>query len=174
MYRIIRAATVQAQQADLAAAQIEMATMRGELEALRATADRAVATAIRAEDTSEAAWRQLAAAASDAGRADGELSFLRAQHLLDTEDRAVLRMLLRITRKQTRVTDRVYVLFQHGALHSIHSTTESAESAAEAEGAPRDGWTSNKPGAPLPPASEVTWRIQPLPVGGAPSGTSPN
>ncbi|WP_331717994.1 hypothetical protein OG795_32960 (plasmid) [[Kitasatospora] papulosa] len=136
MYRIIRAATAQAQQADLAAAQIEMATMRGELEALRATADRAVATAIRAEDTSEAAWRQLAAAASDAGRADGELSFLRAQHLLDTEDRAVLRMLLRITRKQTRVTDRVYVLFQRGELHSIHSTTESAESAAEAEGAP--------------------------------------
>ncbi|MGW9612657.1 hypothetical protein [Streptomyces diastaticus] len=37
---------------------------------------------------------------------------------------------------------------------------------AEAEGAPRSGWTSLGPGAAMPPAAEVPWRIQPLPLGG--------
>ncbi|MEK8141751.1 hypothetical protein NKH18_01270 [Streptomyces sp. M10(2022)] len=101
--------------------------------------------------------------AQSLGRAEGALEILRAQHLLDTEDRAALRLLLRIARKQARPTDRVFVLFRHGKLHSLHPTQDSAEIAAEAEGAPRSGWTADAPGAAFPPASEVSWRIQQLP-----------
>ncbi|MCA1219269.1 hypothetical protein [Streptomyces sp. 8L] len=87
-----------------------------------------------------------------------------AEILLDSEDRVALRMLLRIVRKQSAGLDRIYALFRHGRLHSVHLSTDDAEAAAEEEGAPRDGWTSHAPGAGLPPASEVTWRIQPLRV----------
>ncbi|MFF7553587.1 hypothetical protein ACFZA9_11955 [Streptomyces olivaceus] len=122
-------------------------------------------TVIRAELTVESLQRELADARARAARAEGELATLRAQHLLDTEDRVVLRTLLRTARKKTRPADRVHVLFQRGALHSIHATHDDAELAAEAEGAPRDGWTADKPGAGRPPAAEVTWRIQALPLG---------
>jgi hypothetical protein len=110
--------------------------------------------------------QDVARANGDAARAEGRLEVLTAQHQLDTEDRATLRMLLRIARKQSRPADRVYVLFRRGELHSLHATQESAEIAAEAEGAPRSGWTANKPGAALPPAAEVAWRVQSLPLGG--------
>lgn len=143
------------------------------LQALRdqAEAAEADATATRAEAAShrqavEELRAALARTTADAARAEGELEALRAQALLDTEDRAALRMLLRTTRKQSRA-NRVYALFRRGQLHSVHATIETAEAAAEAEGASRDGWTTHTPGAALPPAAEVQWRVQPLPLGGA-------
>jgi hypothetical protein len=75
-------------------------------------------------------------------------------------------MLLRAARKQEARADRVYVLFRYGRLHSVHTSREAAEIAAEGEGAPRSGWTSQLPGAAMPPADEVTWRVQPLKLGG--------
>lgn len=120
---------------------------------------------IRAETAVETLRQELADARAATARTEGERDALRAQHLLDTEDRAVLRMLLRTTRKQTRPTDRVHVLFRHGALCSIHASHDAAEMAAEAHGAPRSGWTAAEPGAPLPAAAEVPWRIQALPLG---------
>ncbi|MFE9222610.1 hypothetical protein ACFYN3_40745 [Streptomyces lavendulae] len=98
-------------------------------------------------------------------RDGGELRAMRPEQLLDTEDRAVLRTLLRISRKR-QTAPRVYVLFHRGQLHSVHATVEAAEGAAEAEGAPAGGWTSYTPGAALPSAAEVVWRVQPLPLGG--------
>jgi chromosome segregation ATPase len=92
---------------------------------------------------------------------------LAAAEHLDAEDRVALRMLLRAARRQAGRADRVYVLWRYGRLHSLHATQESAEDAAEAEGAPRSAWVTNQPGAALPPASEVAWRVQPLPLGGA-------
>ncbi|MBB0245050.1 hypothetical protein FNQ90_13260 [Streptomyces alkaliphilus] len=111
-------------------------------------------------------------ARAELARLEGELETLRAQQLLDTEDRAVLRMLLRTARKQRLDRlDRVYVLFRYGALHSVHASLEAAEGTAEAEGASPDGWTSHRPGAGMPSAAEVTWRVQPLALGGRPMTT---
>lgn len=122
---------------------------------------------IRAELAVEQLRKDLRIAQDDAAHARGELDVLRAQHLLDTEDRVVLRALLRTARRQQDRADRVHVLFHHGRLHSVHATHDAAEIVAETEGAPRSGWTAPEPGAALPPASEVTWRIQALPLGGA-------
>lgn len=127
--------------------------------------DLATNAANRAGTTVEELRDALNRAKQDAARLEGELETLRAQSLLDTEDRQALRTLLRTTRKQNSRADRVYVLFHHGNLHSIHPTAEAAEIAAEADGAPRSGWTTHTPGAALPPACEVTWRVQPLPFG---------
>ncbi|MEU3050112.1 hypothetical protein [Streptomyces sp. NPDC006984] len=152
-----------------------MTALRDDLEAARQGRDQALAeaaaatdAAIRAEAVAEQQQCRLDRAHADRGRAEGELDALRAQSLLDTEDRQALRTLLRITRKQQHA-DRVYVLFRHGRLHSVHATLDAAEAAAEAEGAPRSGWTTHPPGAAMPPAAEVTWRVQPLPVGGPPA-----
>ncbi|MGK5497555.1 hypothetical protein [Streptomyces sp. URMC 125] len=161
MFRIIRTTTLAALHAD----RVELAAVRAELEATRAARQaaegREADAAIREEDTAidlEKTRVELAAVRA-------ELETLRAQHLLDTEDRATLRALLRTARKQA-ARNHVYALFRHGQLHSLHATTEAAEEAAEAEGAPREGWTTLKPGAALPPAAEVAWRVQPLPLGG--------
>nr|WP_243274949.1 hypothetical protein [Streptomyces albus] len=124
-------------------------------------------SAIRAELAVEELRDALARSRADAARLEGELEALRAQSLLDNEDRQALRTLLRVTRKQSGQADRVYVLFHRGTLHSVHATSEAAETAAEAEGAAPSGWTAHTPGAALPPASEVLWRVQPLPLGGA-------
>lgn len=129
---------------------------------LRGLHDQAAAARAEAQQHRQAAEKLRA----DLAHAEGELAVLRAQALLDTEDRAALRALLRAARKTSR-TDRVYVLFRRGELHSVHATVEAAEAAAEAEGAPRSGWTAHPPGAALPPAAEVAWRVQPLPLGGA-------
>ncbi|WP_229843299.1 hypothetical protein [Streptomyces chryseus] len=100
------------------------------------------------------------AARAEVETARAEVDEARKQVLLDAEDRVALRMLLRTARKHD--AGRVYVLFHRGRFHSVHTTVEGAEAAAEAEGAPRDGWTAHAPGAALPPAAEVVWRVQPL------------
>lgn len=141
-----------------------LAALRAEVSKIEADA---TVAAIRAGTTVEELRAALTRATTDAARLEGELETLRAQSLLDTEDRQALRMLLRTTRKQNSRAERVYVLFHHGRLHSVHPTVEAAESAAEAEGAPRSGWTTCTPGAAMPPACEVTWRVQPLPLGTA-------
>ncbi|MFD8954611.1 hypothetical protein ACFV0B_37795 [Streptomyces xanthophaeus] len=102
--------------------------------------------------------RDTARAEVETARA--EVDEARKQVLLDAEDRVALRMLLRTARRQD--PSRVHVLFHQGRFHSVHATAEGAEAAAEAEGAPREGWTSTPPGAACPPACEVVWRIQPL------------
>ncbi|MFJ5820122.1 hypothetical protein ACIQGT_40485 [Streptomyces sp. NPDC093108] len=119
---------------------------------------------LRAQDLVETLEKELTAVRQDLAHAQGELSVLRPQHLLDTEDRVALRALLRTARKASEL-DRVFVLFRHGSLHSVHASAEAAEGAAESEGASRSGWTSQAPGAAMPPASEVAWRIQPLKLG---------
>ncbi|WP_228978443.1 hypothetical protein [Streptomyces sp. DH12] len=145
---------------------------RAERDAARTEAATATDSAIRAESVVESQLHQLARshadrlqAERDAARAEGELAALRAQALLDTEDRAVLRALLRTARRRS-TADRVYALFRRGALHSVHATLEAAEAAAEAEGAPRSGWATQPAGAGTPSAAEVAWRVQPLPLGG--------
>lgn len=154
MLRIVRTRTLDALRVDQVAA-ID-------------TAERLAADiAIRAERTVEQLRAQLEEARTEAARTAGELEALRSQQLLDTEDRAALRLLLVATRKQRQTLDRVFVLFRHGALHSVHASADAAEAAAEAEGAPRHGWTAHTPGAALPAAVEVDWRVQPLPLGGA-------
>lgn len=130
--------------------------------------DLATDAAIRAGTTVEELRAALTRATTDAARLEGELEALRAQSLLDTEDRQALRTLLRTTRKQNSRAERVYVLFRFGKQHSIHATADAAEIAAEAEGAARDGWTASTTccdGATVP-ASEVRWRIQPILLGG--------
>ncbi|MFG2395197.1 hypothetical protein ACGFYF_41025 [Streptomyces lavendulae] len=164
MYRIVRSAAYAALLADLDQARAELEQARTALVHARAEAETATDSAIRAEDTAETLYAALGRATATAARAEGELLALRPELLLDTEDRAALRMLLRLTRKQT--VSRVYALYHRGVLHSVHATVEAAEAAAEAEGAPPDGWTAHTPGAALPPAAEVIWRVQPLPLGG--------
>ncbi|MET9466594.1 hypothetical protein ABZY44_17655 [Streptomyces sp. NPDC006544] len=165
MLRILRSRTLRALRAELAQTRTELDQARTDV--LRAGIDAAIVTdsAIRAETTVEELREALARATADIARAEGELLGLRSHALLDTEDRAVLRTLLRTARKQAAALDRVYALFHHGRLHSVHATSADAEAAAESEGAPRDGWTSLAPGSAFPPAAEVTWRIQPLSFG---------
>lgn len=148
MFTLVRTRALRALRADLAEAEADATAARAKINEQR----RNVARYTRAID-----------------RAEGELEALRAQTLLDTEDRAALRMLLRTARKQQAALDRVYVLFHRGALHSVHASLESAEAAAEAEGAPRSGWTTHAPGAALPAAAEVTWCVRPVPLGHAPT-----
>lgn len=136
---------------------------------VRAEAAEAADVALRAElDGAHQAMTALAAehtAELEAVRA--EVDGARAQVLLDAEDRVALRALLRTARRQSLRAVRVYVLFNRGVLHSVHASADAAEAAAEAEGAPRRGWTAYTPGAELPAAAEIDWRIQPLSLGGA-------
>ncbi|MFE2768774.1 hypothetical protein ACFXGD_21495 [Streptomyces albidoflavus] len=176
MYRIIRARTLRALRVDHEA-----------LPQYREEAVTAVRDAVAADLMVDQLSKRLAESAAqiedlravvqrvtrerDDARAErdqehAEVEAARAQVLLDAEDRVALRALLRTARRQSRALDRVHVLFRRGALHSIHASADSAEGAAEAEGAPRSGWTSLGPGAAMPPAAEVPWRIQPLPLGG--------
>ncbi|WP_432247655.1 hypothetical protein ACRAR1_06785 [Streptomyces sanyensis] len=166
MIALVRTRTLRALRTRTTQAETEAAAARGEAEQHRQEACLATDAAIRAETTAEQLRTTLTHTTAEAARLEGELGVLRAQSLLDTEDRQALRTLLRITRKQSAaLSDRVWVLFHHGRLHSLHPTADAAEAAAEAEGAPRSGWTSHTPGAALPPACEVTWRVQPLPLG---------
>ncbi|TWV41326.1 hypothetical protein FRZ03_21325 [Streptomyces misionensis] len=167
MIAVVRTRTLRALRTGLSEAETEAAAARAEGEQHRKEAALATDSAIRAETALEELRAALARTTADAARLEGELEILRAQSLLDTEDRQALRTLLRVTRKQNGRAERVYVLFHRGELHSVHATAEAAESAAEAEGAPRSGWTAHTPGAALPPACEVLWRVQPLPLGNA-------
>ncbi|MFH9106140.1 hypothetical protein ACH4LN_07535 [Streptomyces albus] len=166
MITLIRTRTLNTLRSNLSEAEAAAAAAREEAEQHRAESQHSTDSAIRAELAVEDLQIALARSKADAARLEGELKALRAQSVLDNEDRQTLRTLLRITRKQN-APDRVYVLFRRGQLHSVHATLEAAESAAEAEGAPRSGWSTHTPGAALPPASEVLWRVQPLPLGGA-------
>lgn len=167
MFRLIRTTT-------LAALRAELATARWDRDQAQSDVALVTDSAIRAESVVETQLRELGRARADhieavrdAARVEGELAALRAQVLLDTEDRAALRALLRVVRKQHSRADRVYALFRYGALHSVHATAEAAEAAAEAEGASPSGWTRQRPGAALPLAADAPWRVQPLPLGGA-------
>ncbi|WP_030700936.1 MULTISPECIES: hypothetical protein [unclassified Streptomyces] len=165
MITLIRTRTLDDLRTDLSNREADARAARSKAEQHELERDLAAAAAIRAGATVEELRDALTRATQDAARLEGELETLRAQSLLDTEDRQALRTLLRTTRKQNQRAERVYVLFHHGRLHSVHPTVEAAEIAAEAEGAPRSGWTTHTPGAALPPACEVTWRVQPLPFG---------
>ncbi|EPD91423.1 hypothetical protein HMPREF1486_04991 [Streptomyces sp. HPH0547] len=167
MITLIRTRTLNTLRSSLSEAEAAAAAAREEAEQHRAESEHSTDSAIRAELAVEDLQIALARSKADAARLEGEMKALRAQSVLDNEDRQTLRTLLRITRKQSAQADRVYVLFRRGQLHSVHATLEAAESAAEAEGAPRSGWSTHTPGAALPPASEVLWRVQPLPLGGA-------
>ncbi|MFJ4915888.1 hypothetical protein [Streptomyces sp. NPDC088726] len=167
MIAIVRTRTLRALRADLAYTESCNATERAETDRQARAAELATDSVIRAEATIETLRTALAEAQADAAGARGALAVLETQHQLDTEDRVALRMLLRATRRQHDRMGRVFVLLRFGRLHSVHATQDAAESTAEAEGAPREGWTSTAPGAALPPASEVAWRVQPLPLGGA-------
>ncbi|MFJ4014433.1 hypothetical protein [Streptomyces sp. NPDC090026] len=164
MIALLRTRTLHALRTRTTQAETEAAAARAEAEQHRQEACLATDAAIRAETTAEQLRTTLTHTTAEAARLEGELTALRAQSRLDTEDRQALRTLLRITRKHSTSTDRVWVLFHRGRLHSLHPTADAAEAAAEAEGAPRSGWTSHTPGAALPPACEVTWRVQPLPL----------
>ncbi|MFJ3728656.1 hypothetical protein ACIPYQ_39655 [Streptomyces sp. NPDC090045] len=168
MFRIVRTTALLADRTELAQARFEAETAND--------------SAIRAESTAECLAEQLRQAKRDADAefegmravlrqataerddARAEAEEARAQVLLDAEDRVALRALLRTARRHAAAADRVYVLFHRGRFHSVHTTADGAEAAAEAEGAPRDGWTATVPGAALPPACEVVWRVQPLPL----------
>ncbi|MEV0914983.1 hypothetical protein AB0I93_12025 [Streptomyces sp. NPDC049967] len=163
MITLIRTRTLKALRDSLTRAETEAETARTEADKCLEQSSDMLDQLTRADDVAEELRAELAQSLRDAARLEGELNALRAQSLLDTEDRQALRTLLRVTRKQNSRAERVYVLFHHGRLHSIHPTVEAAETAAEAEGAPRSGWTTHTPGAAMPPACEVTWRVQPLP-----------
>ncbi|MFF5783202.1 hypothetical protein ACFY7Y_40605 [Streptomyces virginiae] len=178
MFRIVRSTTLRTLRS-------ENDQQRTELEQAHTEAGTANDSAIRAEGTAEGLAEQLrrvkqdadaefegmravlkqATGERDAARderdaARAEVEEARAQVLLDAEDRVALRALLRTARRHD--ANRVHVLFHRGRFHSVHATVAGAEAAAEAEGAPRDGWTSTPPGAACPPACEVVWRVQPL------------
>ncbi|SCF79653.1 hypothetical protein [Streptomyces sp. Ncost-T10-10d] len=168
MIAVVRTRTLHALRASRSEAETATAAARAEAEQHQLEGALATDSAIRAESAVEELRAALARTIADAARLEGEVETLRAQSLLDTEDRQALRMLLRTTRKQSTRADRVYVLYRLGEMHSVHATRDAAEIAAEAEGAARDGWTSSTTccdGFPAP-ASEVPWRIRPVPLGG--------
>ncbi|WP_381562927.1 hypothetical protein [Streptomyces eurythermus] len=166
MIAIVRTRTLRALRTDLAAADSAAETARVLAEQHRRDAETATDSAIRAETALEELRAAHARSIADGARAEGELKALRAQALLDTEDRAALRMLLRQARKTTTAQQRVFVLLKRSQFHSVHTTREDAEKAAEREGAHPDGWlTHGAPGTNVP-ASEVLWRIQPVPLKG--------
>ncbi|MFF3928586.1 hypothetical protein [Streptomyces hirsutus] len=165
MIAIVRTRTLHALRAAHTEATRELATWIGDAVQRRQDARRATDSAIRAETALEDLRAQHAALTADAARDAGELETLRAQQLLDTEDRAALRLLLRTSRKTISEQQRVFVLLRRGAFHSVHGTREAAEKAAERDGAHPEGWlTQGSPGTDCP-ATDVLWRIQPADIG---------
>lgn len=166
MIAIVRTRTLRTLRTALADAETAAETARALAERLHQEVEIVADSAIRAETTLEDLRDAYARSIAGAARAEGELETLRAQQLLDTEDRAALRLLLRQTRK-TAAAQRVFVLLKRGQFHSVHGTREAAEEAAEREGAHRDGWlTQGGPGTQCS-GSEVLWRIQPVPLTGS-------
>ncbi|MCX5110673.1 hypothetical protein OOK13_19415 [Streptomyces sp. NBC_00378] len=168
MIAVVRARTLNALRTSLAEAQEAAKTAREEAEQHKWSSELATDSAIRAETALEKIQTTALQRAVDAAHLEGELETLRAQSLLDTEDRQALRTLLRITRKQNSRADRVYVLFRFGELHSVHVTRDAAEIAAETEGASRDGWFTPSTHGTVPAAAEVSWCIRPVQLGCAP------
>ncbi|GAA2218905.1 hypothetical protein [Streptomyces indiaensis] len=165
MIRIVRTKTLRALQAGITEAEAATASARAEAEQRTNDVRRAADSAFRAETALEALRAEHARTVTSAARNEGELQTLRAQQLLDTEDRAALRLLLRTVRKSA-AAQQVFVLLKHGQFHSVHPSRPDAEKAAEREGAHPDGWlTHGAPGTNVP-ASEVLWRIQPTPLAG--------
>ncbi|MFD5656944.1 hypothetical protein [Streptomyces hirsutus] len=165
MITIARTRTLRALRDALTQAEEAAEAARATAEQHRQDAQRTTDSAIRAETALETLRAKHAALVADAARDAGELEALRAQQLLDTEDRAVLRLLLRTTRKTISEQQRVFVLLRRGAFHSVHGTREAAEKAAERDGAHPDGWfTQGSPGTDCP-ATDVLWRIQPTDIG---------
>ncbi|MFD6324211.1 hypothetical protein ACFWOL_15375 [Streptomyces sp. NPDC058442] len=165
MIVIVRTRTLRALRASITEAETATQDARSDAEQHRQDAQTATDSAIRAETALEDLRAEHAALTAATARDAGALETLRAQHLLDTEDRAVLRMLLRTARKTAAAQKRVFVLLKRDRFHSVHTTREDAEKAAEREGAHPDGWlTHGAPGTDCP-ASEVLWRIQPTPIG---------
>ncbi|MEV6141900.1 hypothetical protein [Streptomyces sp. NPDC051992] len=168
MIAIVRTRTLHALRAGASEARAAARAARIKSEQHQLVGDLATDAAIRAESAVETLRAALARTTADAARLEGELEALRAQSLLDTEDRQALRMLLRTARKQGSRADRVYVLLHFGELHSVHISWDEAEIAAEADGAPRTGWaslTTCGDGSPTP-AAGVPWRIRQVPLGG--------
>ncbi|MEW1690862.1 hypothetical protein ACIQOF_03530 [Streptomyces sp. NPDC091265] len=167
MITLVRTRTLDALRADLSQAEAATTAARFKSEQHELERDFATDAVIRAEADLEKLRAALDGAIADAARLEGEVEALRGQSLLDTEDRQALRMLLRATRKQNGRDERVYVLLHFGDVHSVHATRDAAEIAAETEGAPRDGWTSDATCcAATAPVSEIPWRIRPVPLGG--------
>lgn len=148
MIRVIRTRTLRALREDAAEA------ARSE-EGAQTYSDEATKWHRRYEE--EVVRADEAEAAAEALRE--ELATAREQQLLDAEDRVALRMLLRTARKQAVGRDWAFLLWRWGQLHSAHASAESAEAAAEAEGAAPDGWTPQMSGVP---DTEVQWRMQPV------------
>jgi len=164
MIAIVRTRTLRALRASITEAETAAEAARSDAEQHRQDAQTATDSAIRAETALEELRAEHAASIAASARIEGELETLRAQQLLDTEDRAVLRLLLRTARKTSAAQQRVYVLLKRGQFHSVHATREDAERAAERDGAHPDGWlTHGAPGTDVP-ASAVLWRIQPVPI----------
>ncbi|MFJ1653679.1 hypothetical protein ACIOC2_20275 [Streptomyces sp. NPDC088337] len=166
MIAIVRTRTLRALRAGIAEAETAVEAARAETEQHRREAETATDSAIRAETALEDLRAERARTATSAARTEGELETLRAQVLLDTEDRAALRMLLRTARKAAVTQQRVFVVLKRGELHSVHGTREAAEKAAEREGAHPGGWFTQGGLGTCGPVSEVQWCIQPMPLAG--------
>ncbi|ARI52841.1 hypothetical protein A6E92_12010 [Streptomyces sp. S8] len=167
MITVIRTRTLSTLRTDLATAEADAEAARVEANACLEQSGDMLDHLTHADDVADGLRAELAQSRLNAARLEGELEALRAQVLLDTEDRQALRTLLRATRKHNQRADRVYVLFHHGELHSVHATSTAAEIAAEAEGAARDGWTPHTTCCDdtTAPAAKVRWRIQPVLLG---------
>ncbi|MEV5199028.1 MULTISPECIES: hypothetical protein [unclassified Streptomyces] len=168
MIRIVRTRTLTALNASLAEARTATSAAREEAEQQRWASELANDSAIRAESALEKLQTTTLQRAVDVAHLEGELETLRAQSLLDTEDRQALRTLLRVARKQATRAAYVYVLLRFGEVHSVHTTRDEAEIAAEAEGASREGWVTHSTHGTAPAAAETNWRIHPVKLGGTP------
>ncbi|MFJ2895880.1 hypothetical protein ACIO87_13475 [Streptomyces sp. NPDC087218] len=168
MIVVIRTRTLNALRTSLAEAQEAALVARTEAEQHKCTSELANDSAIRAESALEQLHNVALQRAVDIARLEGELEGLRAQSLLDTEDRQALRTLLRLARKQAVRADRVYVLLRFGEVHSVHLTRDEAEIAAEAEGASRNGWVAHSTHGAAPAAAETPWCIHPAKLGETP------
>ncbi|WP_329422376.1 hypothetical protein [Streptomyces sp. NBC_01268] len=167
MIAIVRTRTLRALRDDVTDAEAATTVARAEAAHHQQSSELSADFAIRAENALETQRARLVQAIADAARLEGELETLRAESLLDTEDRQALRTLLRVTRKQNARAEFVYVLFRSGELHSVHASLDAAQIAAEAEGAARDGWTTSTACCATPAAAaEIPWSIRPVPLGG--------
>lgn len=169
MFRITRTSHLQALRADLDDALATEQTLRATVadSTSRATVIAEEAEMLRAElDRRTTDWSDtIHQTRAELDQAHAELEAARAQVLLDAEDRVALRALLRTARRQDARADRVYLLYRHGTLHSIHTSLSAAEEAAEAEGAARSGWTASA-AASTPGEAEAPWLICPQRVSG--------
>ncbi|MFB8044167.1 hypothetical protein ACFC8F_23135 [Streptomyces hydrogenans] len=143
-------------------AELVVEELAKEIERLKAE-QRELHSGLHAVIKTVTAERDEARAEAEGGRAEVEEA--RAQVLLDAEDRVVVRALLRTARKQAAKPEQVVVLFKDGTVHSLHTSRDAAEAAAEEEGVARDGWV-NPLGSGMPPVLETGWCIRTFRLGG--------